>query len=393
MSKLTFQPARLVEGKSRWYIIFYAVGPKGEPWHRYRETFALNRIHHIPTRRSRGTELCEKIDWWLSTGRIAWKFNEQEANMGMSTVDGPALGNTPAVDAIKSILEIKCAGARRNSKRSYKSTYGLLIDFLEKRGWANYPIENLTKVHASAFMDSRLVAGIGNSTYNNNLSLLRGCWLALEKRGYVSKLIFKSIPKRKARPKKRRAFTTAEARIVIREAYETDYLLFLGIILQYCCYIRPVELRRLRKYNISINDKMVEVPGREAKSYEERFPAIPESFIKYFDHPFWKEIPYNYLIFGEGWQPHPAKSCSDNRMYKKHEKLLLNLQKREQLTNIVGLTWYSWKDTGISDALEQLPLVSVQDQAGHTKPEMTLRYRTKRGRNSKFQQGFKNDLL
>lgn len=80
-------------------------------------------------------------------------------------------------------------------------------------------------------------------------------------------------------------------------------------------------------------------------------------------------------------------------MGNKHRRALKALKKAKKLGNIDGLTWYSWKDTGITEALEQLPLVSVQEHAGHTKPEMTLRYRHKKAINEKVKEGFKNTVI
>jgi len=63
-----------------------------------------------------------------------------------------------------------------------------------------------------------------------------------------------------------------------------------------------------------------------------------------------------------------------------------------ELKNIAGLTWYSWKDTGITDALEDLPLMAVRDQAGHSDAKMTLKYYHK-ARVNKGMQRLKNRLV
>ncbi|MEL6356470.1 MAG: site-specific integrase, partial [Bacteroidota bacterium] len=219
-------------------------------------------------------------------------------------------------------------------------------------------------MHASMYMDFRLFSGISNTTYNNNLNYLKGIWIALKAKSYVDENIFSGISKRKQKPKIRRAFTTREAKVIATYIREKDELLFYGLILQYCCHIRPVELRRLRRRHFDFENRFVEVPGREAKNHEERFPAIPDSFIGLFRKEFWDAIPRNYLVFGKDWQPNRSEPCNKARMYKKHKKALQHLAKCGELDSLEGLTWYSWKDTGISEALEQLPLIVVQDQAG-----------------------------
>lgn len=80
-------------------------------------------------------------------------------------------------------------------------------------------------------------------------------------------------------------------------------------------------------------------------------------------------------------------------MYRRHQRILKKLKKERLLGDIAGLTWYSWKDTGITDALEDLPILFVQDQAGHSSPKMTLKYRHKNKVNEKIKKGFRNRLL
>jgi hypothetical protein len=69
-------------------------------------------------------------------------------------------------------------------------------------------------------------------------------------------------------------------------------------------------------------------------------------------------------------------------MYRLHKGILEDLQREGALGDIAGLQWYSWKDTGITEALEQVPILHVQDQAGHHSPEMTLKYRHKKRKNA-----------
>lgn len=80
-------------------------------------------------------------------------------------------------------------------------------------------------------------------------------------------------------------------------------------------------------------------------------------------------------------------------MAGRHKNVLTHLYNTGQLKNINGLTLYSWKDTGITDALEQMSILSVQDQAGHTTPGMTLKYRHKRRINDQIRKDFPGKLL
>ena len=61
-------------------------------------------------------------------------------------------------------------------------------------------------------------------------------------------------------------------------------------------------------------------------------------------------------------------------LYKRHLKLLTRLQRAGRLGDIRGLTWYSWKDTGISTHALKVSPLSARDQAGHADMKYTMLY-------------------
>jgi hypothetical protein len=55
------------------------------------------------------------------------------------------------------------------------------------------------------------------------------------------------------------------------------------------------------------------------------------------------------------------------------------------LADIKGLTWYSWKDTGISNNISATSPMSTRDQAGHSSFNMTLTYYSANEVNQEYQ--------
>ena len=49
-------------------------------------------------------------------------------------------------------------------------------------------------------------------------------------------------------------------------------------------------------------------------------------------------------------------------------------KKKGLLEDIKGIEWYSWKDTGITDALKQMNPEYVRQQTDHQKYETLLKY-------------------
>ena len=237
-----------------------------------------------------------------------------------------------------------------------------------------------------------LVRKVGDTTYNNNIRHLRAMFSDLIERGYLDQNPFKEIKYKPKPQKKRRPFNVLEARIVIQEIRKVSPMLFYALLLEYCCFLRPAEIRKLRIGAIDLHLGIVTISQQTGKTKIERHATIPDDFLKYFDPEWFKKFPPHYYLFGANFHPHPSIMCGHSTMYRKHRSFLEKLLKKGLLDNIEGLQWYSWKDTGITDALGEIPLIGVQDQAGHHSPEMTLRYRHKK-RVNQHMKGFRNKVI
>lgn len=393
-----YEPPRLVDGKYRWYIVWYAPDSDGIR-RRFRETFNLNRIQDLGLRRRRGEAIVAKLEWWLSKNRKSEKFDEMAVAREWMVASGEqdrdnTLPLTNVIEAMELGVKLKATSDRHSSNRTYRSIGGMFIDFLKKRKWDHLCIGELSRRHANAFLDDCFVEKqLTERTYNNYLRTTRTIFSVLQDREYTSDNPFSGIPLKKENAKLRRNFTDTEARIVIRTIQEENRLLFYALLLQYCCFIRPNEVRQLKFEDVDLATGIVFISSRKGKTRRDRAATIPDEFLQYFDPEFFGRFPKKYFIFGGGFKPGPNKPCGVGTMYNKHRLILRRLHKQGKLEDIDGLQWYSWKDTGITDALEFIPIVSVQDQAGHANPDMTMRYRHKRRVNKQVKEGFKNNLL
>lgn len=389
----SWEPARLVKADDRWYILFYATSHKTGNRERYRPTFNLNRIHDLRERQKRADQLVRLINAWLEAGRDPAAFEELKA-MQIGQVVDMSLATTPASDALLYILDLKTNGARPDSVKTYTSITRLFLKFLAGKGWGDLAIGAVTRAHAVAYLDHcRIDRKVSNTTFNNNLIILHSIFELIVERGYSDHNAFAGIKYRKYEKKKRRNFTAEEAKMVIARIQQENELLFLGLLLQYCCFLRPAELLRIRFRNIQLEEGMILLDGEQAKTHHDRSITIPDEFIPYFPAEWLRKYPSHYLVFGQHLAPHPSKAAGKGSMYRQHQRILQKMKKEKLLGDIAGLTWYSWKDTGITDALEDLPVLFVQDQAGHRSPKMTLKYRHKSKVNEKIKKGFRNRLL
>lgn len=392
---IAWQPSVLVKAADRWYIKFYTIDPDTQTRKKFKRTFNLNRINNLQERERRGLFLSALLNYWVDQGRSPFTFDEQEAK-SMQLTRNSAQTNTTLNEAMDYILKLKERDLRSVSMKAYRSISGMFLEFCKRQGWDKVSVSYINRSHASAYMDHCIIdRGIGNYSYNNNLRHMRAIFEALRERGYIEENPFKEIKFKRTGPKIRRNFSLKEARIVMQEIRKTDPLLFLATLMQYCCQIRPTELRKLKFDNIDLDIGIIVVHPNQAKSGNGRIATIPDDFKKYFDRDFFEKYPGYYFIFGKGFHPHAEAPVGKGTMYRKHESILKKLKKEGELDDIKGLSWYSWKDTGITDMLdrEDIPLLAVQDQAGHSSPDMTLKYRHSRGINRRVQSGFTNRLL
>lgn len=388
-----FAPAELVKGADRWYIRFYQL-EKGKQI-RYRITFNLNRITNLREREQRASALIQKINWWLASGKPAKKFNEEAVDRHLAEeAEVNHLEATNIIAAVQLALDIKGTKVRPASVRTYNSVGSLFLDYLRLKHMDDFTIGNFGKKHAVAYLDYCSVKRkVGATTYNNTIQHLRSIFSELVAREYIKSCPWKLVDyKKKVPPKKRRNFTPAEAKIVLTEIKQVNPTLFLAILIQYTCFLRPSEIRTLRFKDINTKDWSIFLSYDNSKDWTDRYVTIPKAFQQYFDLDFLaKGNPLHY-IFGPGLQPHANLMCFKHEMYNYHKRILHELKKRGALADITGLQFYSWKDTGITNALEQISIVGVQEQAGHSSPEITMKYRHKKRKNEMIDR-WKDDLF
>jgi len=352
-----YLPARLVKAKDRWYISFYQTDPDTGQYQKHRITGDINRIKDSKLRTRRAKELIDYINTHLPAG---YPYTQPETKTPKQA--------TTLKDAINIAIDIKMQGARLRTRQAYQTIQKKLITWAQQY---TITISELSTHHALDFMDS-LSTKHAPTTYNNHLILCKSIFATLVDRKYLDANPFTNISKKKETPKTRRAFTDQEKKIVAAYIKENHYWLYLGLLLEYYGHIRPVEIRRLQLQDIDPVNDLVHLPAEKTKSGKERHVTLPTGTLAPYLHEFQKYPPY-YLLFGRLWKP-GTLHMGHNAMNRAHTQVLRKLQKQNLIQDIQGLTWYSWKDTGISDLAKILPLPEVQAQAGHSNPATTLIY-------------------
>lgn len=377
--------ARLVKSSARWYIDFTRFDSETGTETRHRQDFDLNDISDLRIREEVGQRLARYIEVFAPEPRKK------------PAIETP--GQTVR-QAVEYAVGLKKALPRKNSRKTYVAIGKKLLAWCERVQYAGLPVRDFGRRHSRAFWDH--IAGSGEyrgRSLNNYLVCLRTLWNELQAREIVTENPWTKIKPERVGEKVRRPFTDQERRTVAAEIERTDYWMFRGVLLQFFCYVRPVELLRLRFKNFDLGRGMVTVESSEAKTWKKRVVTIPKSILHYFTDGIFDKHPTNYYLFGRkqigprSWSLEPATTqISECRMYKRHRRVLERLRDAGKLGDITGLHWYSWKDTGISMHTRKTSPVATKDQAGHADLSITSVYYHAEPVNVEYR-GLENDLF
>ncbi len=365
MAKKIFARARLVKSV-RWKIDFIQYDTLTGKESRHRREFDLNDIEDLAVREAVALRICQNIDLFAARPEA-----EKPADVPVS--DGPSLKQ-----CVELAVQIKQGLPRKSSRRRYITVSKPFIAWIRKKHLHALPVGEFTRKNALEYWDELTTAKkYRGKTLNNYLDAFRSIWNVLQDRELTGVNPWERIKPVREEEKQRRPFTPEERREVARYAAENDYWIFRGILLQYYCYVRPVELCRLKFRDFDFKKGTLTVREADAKQYRRSVKTIPSSILKYFVDGRFERYPANFYMYGRsGNSMEPSATPVDEmRPYKRHARILQHLKVSGKLPgNISGLSWYSWKDSGISTHSHTIGMLPTKDQAGHRNLNITSIY-------------------
>jgi len=358
-----FQPPRLVRAAAGWYIVWYEKNPAGGELARFRATFNLNRITSKKDRLSRAQVILEEISRCLAAGGYAYA-GEQEKSLGLM----------PLADAIERARQLKTNSTSRDTINTYNSVARIFVEWGRGARLDQTPVIRFGRLHALRFLDYvRQDRAVGARTHNNYIIVLKALWNVLIDRGMATANPWGGMKKAKEGGKTRRQFAPAESHLVAQYAAAHHPALFAAILLQYYCFVRPNEIRQLRRRDFDLEAGTLRILPTVAKTRLPRLVTLPEKVRGFFADRY-RSVPGNYFLWGPAMDPHPSLQLSKNRLNGLHRQILEQLRKLGQISDINALSLYSWKDTGLTDHARNIGLLDLMHQAGHQDPKITLVY-------------------
>jgi integrase len=377
-SYTAYKEAKLIKA-DRWHIEFWQGA--SEKMIRYRPTFDINRIESKKERKNSADEIIEYLNEMLGKGIPANVIIADIKKHGRGRIkfasDPYPLFRTPLKVAFQSIIDLKCQTDNKNSKKSYRYMLNSFSKYMITKNIETLSVSEMSKREAIAFMDTIVMKGHSNTTYNNNLLCMNIIWGELIRREYTDKNPFKDIKYKKKSPKLRRNLTEKERKDIAQYCNDNDKWLFRAIVLQYYMLIRPSELARLRFKDFDCQSGTIRLSADITKNGKAAVLTIPSIALKYLlDGDDFITYPTNYLVFGDKFVPNAIKPVAENWFNNRHRAVLDKLKAEGILGDTTGISFYSWKDTGITDFAND-PSVSIFKtslHARHSDPKITLIY-------------------
>ena len=354
-----YTPPVLREG-AEWYIEFYAYDPALCRLRRKR--IKLNRIKALTKRRAYAREMIAKITLQLQRGWNPWIAKDTSQLLIFSDV----------CDAYEAYIDKMFAGGqyRKETYAGYKSYLRNLKSYIADV-CPIYYLYQFDRSYIVSFLDYIFIdRDNGAQTRNNYLAWLSVfCGWAVVK-GYLTTRPTDGIPKidKRHMAKQRQVIPLDVVRRIGQwlEVHDPHFLLACQLL--YNCFIRPVEMTRLKVGWINVETGTISIPAEASKNRESLVVTLPKSILFRMMELGVFKYPNSDFIFSTNLRPGPSQI--DTIVFRHHWNALRNalgLRKEYQ--------FYSLKDTGITEMLDNhIASITVRDQARHSSLAITELY-------------------
>lgn len=342
------------------YIEFYAYDPEQGKMRRKR--IKTNRIKGTLKRRQYVRDVIKRLGEQLNRGWNPWIAKDATSLY----VFEEALSRYEA-----HIEKMLTSGYfRKETYTGYKSYIKILRQYIARKKPLYY-VYQFDRVFCVDFLDYVFVdRNNGAQTRNNYLNFLRVFSGFLVDKGYL-----KSKPTDGISPISKRLFKKERTCIPVEtigkiagycKEHEPHFL--LACYLLYYCFIRPVEMTRLRVRDFNLKAGTVTIPAECSKNKRKQTITLPKKVLLYAVELGVFSAPADDFIFS--YHLRPGSVEIDPKHFRDHW---------DHLRKPLGLRrewkFYSLKDTGITAMLKaKLPTIEVRDQARHSSLSITEIY-------------------
>ena len=321
----------IVSGKIRWYVEYYDL---------YRNTIKNRKRVYGGINREKNPDKRKELAIQLIYS-IAYDDN-----------------HTNSLSPLHQILLSYKASYRKKTWQSLKTKLKYY------RIWLNGKQElRITTENANEFLHHLLSIGKHPTTVRGYKMALSSLYNKIDKNNNPFSGTF-SIPKQTT---SMMYFNDQQIIKIKNYLMEEDTELWTAIQLLFYCFIRPGEMRGLRKYDVNLQDRFIEIRAEISKNKKTQKVSIPDAFISFLTNYLNGIEDEGGLILSKG---HGGQYMIGlNYLNRKHSKVLKTLK-------IAGrYSFYSWKHTGVVKAVKHgINIKDLQLQLRHHSLDMVNEY-------------------
>lgn len=357
VAALSYTPPTLVEGKLAWYIAFYAYDP--EIGKMKLKRIKINRIKGIAKKRKYAKDVIKRLTYQLEHGWNPW-IARDTSNL---VVFEDAMSRYET--HIQKMLE--SGYFRKETYDGYKSNVKIMREYMQTKRPIYYAYQ-FDRNFCVDFLDYIFLdRNNGAQTRNNYLNFLRVFSSFLVEKGIILTKPTDGIQpiSKRLYQKERDIIPLAVVRRIADYCKENDPNFLFACYLLYYCFIRPVEMTRLRIKDFNLKDCTVTIPGAASKNKKTQNVTMPKKVLHYgielgiFNHPM------TSLVFSTHLRP-GTEQINPKKFRDHWEKLRKALRLKKEWK------FYSLKDTGITALCDNgMASIAIRDQARHSSLAIT----------------------
>ncbi len=346
-----YVPAKLVEskGKHGWYIEYWV-------WHVEIEKLVRKRYYHIA-----GTSLKEK----RKNGRAHCQKINTSLAKGASVGKAPTLPHKPPPsfgEVFRKGVNIKDGEtSSERSRQNYRYYSNIITYWFDTSKLGRKKVDQFSRKDVYAFLDYLTeTRKVGPKTRNNYHEYFSNICNVLVERGLLKENPAQGITKLKTQGRRHVPFTPSQRAILENWMKIHDPELYQFTRLVYYCFLRPVEILRIRISQIDLPNRIILVWAGNAKNRKQMPVVIPGSLASLLTEMKIPSLPDAWYLFGKGLRP-GENSWHRNRVSERHRAAL---EACEMDTAIHDL--YGWKHTGVCNAYRAgVDIQAIQTQCRH----------------------------
>lgn len=366
-----FKPAHYINGKKLKYISYSVFDEQTGKFKNFR--IKLNYIPTAAARKTYAEQLCLKINEQLMRG---WTPMQGAANDKLIL-----LSDTLQRFWGKARRDVEEGLIKSDTFDDYHSQLSIFQKWLKH----DYYLHNITATVIQDFLDYiYIVLKRTSTTRNNYFCTLRTFFNWCKEVGLIATPPTSGMHAIKRNPKTRCVIPSdvmAKIAKYLEEPGNEGYK--LAVNLCYSCFIRPIEISKLRVRDINFKNATIVVRSDISKNKKTQSVTMPENVQEIIHQlKIWKWPQNDFLVSAENFMPGPLQ-LDPKRFRDKWARM------RKELKIDAKYQFYSLKDSGITTLLNKgFTTIEVRDQARHSSIAITDQYTDKK--NSKANQDIKN---